>query len=129
MRQFVKEVKDDKIEKVTEKLYNLRLMGWRDAVEKLLKLAIYDSDFCLTLRNQELNLNEEDFLCLRSQKILGSNILLLERRNLIDWKLSSEKLIPATDDSNFVCNDSIDDEYFGYEAMLDVFGIFHDFHV
>ncbi|CAG8771062.1 10564_t:CDS:2, partial [Dentiscutata erythropus] len=39
------------------------------------------------LRNQELNLDDEDFSCLRSQKISGSNFLLLKRRDLIDCKL------------------------------------------
>jgi hypothetical protein len=39
------------------------------------------------LRNQELNLDDEDFSCLRSQKISGSNFLLLKRKVLIDCKL------------------------------------------
>ncbi|CAG8845616.1 15294_t:CDS:2, partial [Gigaspora margarita] len=70
------------------------------------------------LRNQKLNLDEEDFSCLRSQKISGPSFLLLEEKHLIDCKLkmgpivtllkliteintgelSSEKLIPVLND-------------------------------
>ncbi|CAG8576534.1 19184_t:CDS:2, partial [Racocetra persica] len=70
------------------------------------------------LRNQELNLDDEDFSCLRSQKISGPNFLLLKRIDLIDCKLkvgpivtllnliteintgklSNEKLIPVFND-------------------------------
>ncbi|RIB09812.1 hypothetical protein C2G38_2146364 [Gigaspora rosea] len=70
------------------------------------------------LRDQDLDLDEEDFSCLRSQRISGSNFLLLERGDLFDCKLrvgpiltlltlindinteklSSEKLIPVLKD-------------------------------
>ncbi|RHZ85838.1 hypothetical protein Glove_59g105 [Diversispora epigaea] len=70
------------------------------------------------LRNQELNLDEDDFSLLKKQKISGSNFLLLSRKDLIrcqlkvdptvtllnliteinTGKLSNEKLIPVLQD-------------------------------
>ncbi|CAH1767608.1 10549_t:CDS:2, partial [Entrophospora sp. SA101] len=111
------------------------------------------------LRNQELNLDDEDFSCLRSQKISGEKLIpvLKDVKNskwlysryfyafpfnqwslehYENWILNNYTTSKKEEDSktleeirefvskldrksNFVCNDFIDDEYTGYEAMLE----------